>query len=210
LGDGQAFDDLLPGGEGTPTGPNTLKLNFLVVRYSAYAMIFLTVVIALSYGPQGNLFLPSVFLLAGALAGTASLHLAWGAGFRTLTGAVAVASALWAQINETTPFYAGWAVLLLGIGALLIGGLSLETRYLLNSRPGGRTAVGAASLRRMALTLGGYLVTVMVVGLVVMIASLFFILGSFPLWAVGVTTAGLVLILAYLVSKSAEAADQSG
>ena len=37
-----------------------------------------------------------------------------------------------------------------------------------------------------------------------------FSFGSFPLWAVGICTAGLVLMFAYLVSKSAEATDQSG
>jgi hypothetical protein len=173
-------------------------------------MIFLTAALALVYGPQGNV-LPTAFLLAGASAGAASLHLAWGAGFRILSGAVAIASALWAEINQTTPFYAGWAVLVLGMGALLIGGLSLETRYLLVSRPGGQTGVGAASLRSMALMLGMYLVAVMMVGLAVMIASFMFVLGSFPLWAVGLTVAGLMLVFAYLVSKSADATgDQSG
>jgi hypothetical protein len=194
-----------------PAGEGPLRAHFIVLRYSSIALMFLAVIATLMSHSQDDVVVPGALLLAGATAGAISLRLAWAVGFRFLFGAVAVLSAFWAEINDNAPFYVGWGILILGMGALLVGGLSLETSYLatMKARPG-KTSVGAVALGRMALMLGIYLLMVMMVGLAAVIVSFVFIMESFPLWAVGVTTVGLVLMVAYLVSKGAVVTDQSG
>jgi hypothetical protein len=194
-----------------PAGPDSLTLQFKTLSYVPDAIMFASVIIALMYGNQGFLYLPAVFLLLGAVAGAIALHLGWATPFRLLFGLVTVLSAFWSQMGPASPFYVGWAVLILGMGAIMLGGISLETRYLENSpASSGDTSVGAASIGKMTLMIGAYLLAVTIIGLVAMLVSFLFVLGDFPLWAVGTTTAVLVLMFAYLVSRSAEATDQSG
>ena len=147
-------------------------------------------------------------LLLGAAAGSVSLHKAWTSGFRSLYGIVTVMAAFWAQLTAETPFYAGWTVLLLGMASILLGGLSLETIIWPRGQRTWRR--GRASLRRAAVRIGAYLFVVSVVALLAVLGSFAFVVGTFPLWALGICTAALVLMFAYLVSQSAEATDQSG
>jgi hypothetical protein len=174
-------------------------------------MIFASVLISLSFGGQNLLGFAGPLLLVGAFAGSVSLHLAWANTFRFLYGLVTVMAALWAQLNVETPFYVGWSVLLLGLTGLLLGGVSLETRYLsMPVKLPGTGGIGPASLRKTMLRIGTYLFVLTVVSLLAVMSSFAFSIGTFPLWAVAVCTAGLVLMFSYLVSKSAEATDQNG
>jgi hypothetical protein len=194
-----------------PAGADALRVNSLVIRYSSYALLFLAVVIAVLSSSQGDAVLPGALLLAGAVAGAISLHLSWDVGFRGLFGAVTVLSAFWTELDGTEPFYVGWVVLFLGMGALLIGGLSLDMGYLTATKVrSGKNPLGVSAMRRMVLMTGTYLLIVLIISLAAVIASFIFILESFPLWSVGVTTAILVLMFAYIISKSAGASDQSG
>ena len=194
-----------------PAGPDSLKLQFKTVSYVPDAMMLALVIVALIYGNQSFLYLPGVFLFLGTVAGATALHLGWATPFRLLFGLVTILSAFWTQMGTASPFYVGWAVLILGMGAILLGGISLETRYLVTSPASpGDTSMGAASIRKMALMIGAYLLAVTIIGLVALLVSFLFVLGDFPLWAVGTSTAVLVLMFAYLVSRSAEVADQSG
>ena len=194
-----------------PAGPDPMKVHFKTVSYAPDAIMMTLVIVALIYGDQSFLYLPGVFFFLGVAAGAVALHLGWATHFRLLFGSVTVVSAFWTQMGTSTPFYVGWAVLILGMGAILLGGISLETSYLQTSPASpGDTSIGTASIRRMALMIGAYLLAVTVFGLVAILASFLFVLGDFPLWAVGTSTAMLVLMFAYLVSKGAEAADQSG
>jgi hypothetical protein len=194
-----------------PDGKDLLKIRFLVIRYASFALIFTAVVISLLYGGYAIVAAIGPLLLLGALGGSLSLHLGWAATFRTLYGLVTVMSAFWAQLESTTPFYIGWAVLLLGMAALLLGGVTLETGYLASKvkEPGPGTA-GLASLRRVTVRIGTFLLIVTVLSLMAVLSSFAFALGAFPIWAVAICTAVLVLLFAYLVSKSAERTDQSG
>ena len=174
-------------------------------------MMFAAVLISLGFGGQNLLGFAGPLLLAGAFAGSVSLHLAWANTFRFLYGLVSVMAALWAQLTPETPFYVGWAVLLLGMAGLLLGGVSLETRYLAVRAGSPETdGVGPASLRKTAIRIGTYFFVLTVVSLLAVLSSFALSFGTFPLWAVAVCTAGLVLMFAYLVSKSAEATDQNG
>lgn len=191
-----------------PDGKDLLRRDHLAIRYAAYTTIFTAVLLSLGLGDRGTLALVGPLLLLGAAAGSVSLHKAWASSFRTLYGIVTVMAAFWAQLSAGTPFYAGWTVLLLGVASILLGGLSLETNYLAERAEdvgGGRT-----SLRRAALRLGAYLFVVSVVALLAVLGSFAFVLGTLPLWALGICTAALVLVFAYLVSQSAQATDQSG
>ncbi len=183
----------------------------MAIRYSSYAMIFAAVLISIGFGGQNLLGLIGPLLLLGATGGAISLHLAWAATFRLLFGLVTVMAALWVQLEAGTPFFMGWAVLMLGMASTMLGGVSLETRYLATTvKDPGPSAIGLVALKRTMLRIGTYLLIVTVVALLTVLGSFAFTLGSFPIWAVGISTAVLVLMLAYLVSKSAEAADQSG
>ena len=194
-----------------PAGPDPLNIHFKTMRYLPDAMMVALVMVALIYGNQGFLYLPAVFLFLGTTVGAISLHQGWASPFRLLFGLVTILSAFWTQMGPASPFYVGWAVLILGMGAILLGGVSLETSYLeISPVSPGDTSIGTTSIRKMALMIGAYLLVVTMIGLVAMLASFLFVLGDFPLWAVGTSTAGLVLMFAYLVSRSAEAADQSG
>jgi hypothetical protein len=192
-------------------GPDPLNIHFKTVSYAPDAMMMALVIIALAYGNQGLLILPAMFFFLGTAAGAVALHRGQATQFRLLFGLVTILSAFWGQMGTGTPFYVGWAVLILGMGAILLGGISLETRYLETSPPSpGDTTIGTASMRKMALMIGLYLLVVTVIGLMAMLVSFLFVLGDYPLWAVGTSTAVLVVMFAYLVLRSAEAADQSG
>ena len=194
-----------------PAGPDTLKVHILTIRYLSVATMLVVVFIALIFGSRSFLLLPAIFLLLGIGAGAIALHLGWATLFRVLFGLVSLISALWTQLGTATPFYVGWAALILGMGAIMLGGISLETRYLEISPVSlGDTSIAAASIRKMALMIGAYLLAVTIIGLVAVMASFLFVMGNFPLWAVGTTTAVLILVFAYLVSRSADVADQSG
>ena len=194
-----------------PDGKDLLREGFLAIRFASYSMMFTAVLISLSFGGQGLLGFAGPMLLVGAFAGSISLHLAWANTFRFLYGTVTVMATLWAQLNADTPFYVGWSVLLLGLAGLLLGGVSLETRYLSMRATMPETGgIGTTSLRKAVVRIGTYFFVLTVVSLLVVLGSFAFSFGSFPLWAVALCTAGLVLMFAYLVSKSAEASDQSG
>ena len=194
-----------------PDGTDPLRDRFLTIRYLAFAMMFAAVLISLGYGGQNLLGFVGPLLLLGAAAGSVSLHMAWASTFRFLYGLVTMMAAFWSQLGTGTPFYVGWTVLLLGMASLLLGGVSLETRYLRTTRKNpGPGVTGLASLRKATLRIGTYLLIVTVVPLLAVLSSFAFVLGTFPIWAVGICTAVLVLMFAYLVSKSAEATDQSG
>jgi hypothetical protein len=194
-----------------PDRKDLLRNGFLAIRYSSYSMMFAALLISLGFGGQNLLGFVGPLLLIGAFAGSVSLHLAWANTFRFLYGLVTVMAALWAQLNVDTPFYVGWSVLLLGLAGLLLGGVSLETRYLSSSAKQPETGgIGRASLRKTVIRIGTYLFVLTVVSLLAVLSSFAFSFGTFPLWAVAVSTAGLVLMFAYLVSKSAEATDQNG
>ena len=194
-----------------PDGTDLLKDRFLVIRYSSFAAIFLAVLISLIYGGYAIVAVVGPLLLLGAFAGSLSLHLGWAATFRSFYGLVTVMSAFWAQLESSTPFYIGWAVLLLGMTSLLLGGVSLESRYLSSEvEEAGLEKVGLRSLKRATIRIGTYLLVVTVIALLAALSSFAFVLGTFPIWAVAACTAVLVLLLAYLVSKSAERTDQSG
>jgi hypothetical protein len=194
-----------------PDGTDVLRERFLVLRYSSFAMMFMAVVISLIYGGYGIIAFVGPLLLLGALAGSVSLHLGWATTFRALYGLVTIMSAFWAQLEPTTPFFIGWAVLMLGMGSLLLGGISLDTGYLaIETAEAGPSNVGLASLRRAVVRMGSYLLIVTVVALLAVLSSFIFAFGTFPIWAVGICTAVLVLVFAYMVSRSAEATDQSG
>jgi hypothetical protein len=194
-----------------PDGKDLLRNGFLAIRYSSYSMIFAAVLISIGFGGQNLLGFVGPLLLIGALAGSVSLHLGWANTFRFLYGLVTVMAALWAQLNIGTPFYAGWSVLLLGLAGLLLGGVSLETRYLSGSvKLPGMGGIGPASLRKTVIRIGTYFFVLTVVSLLAVMGSFAFSIGTFPLLAVAICTAGLVLMFAYLVSKSAEATDQNG
>jgi hypothetical protein len=194
-----------------PDGTDLLRRQFLAIRYSSYVMIFAAVLISLAAGGQNLLGFVGPLLLLGAIAGSVALHKAWTSSFRLLYGLVTVLAAFWAQFGTDIPFIVGWAVLLLGMASMLFGGISLETRYLATApKDPGSSTVGSASMRRSVLRMGAYFFVVTVVSLLVVLASFAFVLGTFPIWAVGACTAVLVLVFAYLVSNSAEATDQSG
>ena len=194
-----------------PDGEDLLRPGFRAIRYSTYAAMFLAVLISIVFGGQNLLGVAGPLLLLGAAAGSLSLYMAWAASFRFLYGTVTVTAAFWAQLAVGTPFYVGWTVLLLGLAALLLGGVSLETRYLAEERKDIRPRpIGLASLRKAVLRIGAYLFVILVVSLLVVLGSFAFILGQFPIWAVGICTAVLVLMFAYLISQSAGATDQSG
>jgi hypothetical protein len=194
-----------------PDGKDPLRNRFLLIRYLAFAMIFAAVLISLGYGGHDLLGLVGPLLLLGAAGGSVSLHLGWASSFRFLYGFVTIMAAFWAQLGTGTPFYVGWAVLILGMASVLLGGVSLETRYLrtVQENPG-LGVTGLVSLRKAMLRTGTYLLIVTVVSLLVVLSSFAFVLGTFPIWAVGTCTAVLVLMFAYLVSKSAEATGKSG
>jgi hypothetical protein len=194
-----------------PYGKDRLRNRFSAIRYSSYAMIFAAVLISLVYGGQNLLGFVGPLLLLGAIGGSVSLHLGWAAVFRFLNGFVTIMAALWAQLSMETPFFVGWAVLLLGMASLILGGVSLETRYLAKTvKDPGPSVIGLVSLKKALLRIGTYLLIVTVAALLTVLSSFAFVLGTFPIWAVGICTAVLVLAFAYLVSKSAEATDQSG
>ncbi len=183
----------------------------MAIRYSSYAMIFAAVLISIGFGDSNLLGLVGPLFLLGAAGGAVSLHLAWAATFRLLYGMVTVMAALWVQMETGTPFFVGWAVLMLGLTSTLLGGVSLETRYLATTvNDPGQSAIGLVALKRTMLRMGTFMLIVTVAALLAVLGSFVFALGTFPIWAVGISTAVLVLMLAYLVSKSAEAADQSG
>jgi hypothetical protein len=117
-----------------PDGKDLLRNGFLAIRFSSYSTMFAAVLISLGFGGQNLLGFVGPLLLIGMFAGSVSLHLAWANTFRFLYGSVTVMAALWAQLNVETPFYVGWSVLLLGLAGLLLGGVSLETRYLSSRR----------------------------------------------------------------------------
>jgi hypothetical protein len=192
-------------------GKDLLRNRFLATRYSAYVMMFTAVIISLIYGAQGPLVFVGSMLLLGVCAGSFSLDRGWPAIFRTFFGVVTIMSAFWAQWQSDTPFYVGWTVLLLGLTATLLGGIVLETRYLAEKTADPYPeATGLMPLRRVIVRMGSYMLIVTVLSLLAVLSSFVFALGTFPIWAVGICTAVLVLMFAYLVSRSADAADQSG
>ncbi len=194
-----------------PDGTDLLRNRFLAIRYSSYAMMFGAVLISLGLGGQNLLGFVGPLLLLGVAAGSVSLHKAWATTFRSLYGLVTIMAAFWVQLGADTPFFVGWTVLMMGMASILLGGISLETGYLATvADDSGMGTIGLESLRMALLRVGTYLFVVIVVGLLTVLSSFAFVLGTFPIWAVGICTAVLVLMFAYLVSRSAEATDQSG
>lgn len=188
-----------------------MRSRFLLIRSSSYLLILSTVLVSLLLGDAGLSVLVGSLLLIGAAGGMVSLHMAWGRPFRLLYGSVTVIATFWAQLPKGTPFFLGWTVLLLGMASILVGGASMELSYLRRpTRDPGPGSIGMSSLRRTMLRIGTFMIIVTMTALLVVLGAFAFVLGTFPLWQVAISTALLVISFAYLVSKGAEAGDQSG
>jgi hypothetical protein len=188
-----------------------MRWRLLAIRFTSVGLIFSAVILALIFGDRGLLGFAGPLLLLGAGAGSASLYLAWNETFRFLYGLVTVMSAFWVQLVAGTPFYFGWTVLLLGLASILMGGASLNLRYLAKQTGElGEDRTGPSSIRKAVQRIGAFLFVVTVFSLLVLLVSFIFVLGTFPIWAAAACTAVLVLMFAYLISRSTEEMDQRG
>ena len=124
-----------------PAGPESLKIHFKTVSYVPDAMMLALVIVALIYGNQSFLYLPGVFLFLGTVAGATALHLGWATPFRLLFGLVTILSAFWTQMGTASPFYVGWAVLILGRNSVGPVAALATLRKMLRPREGGGLAV---------------------------------------------------------------------